>query len=63
MKENLLHFVWKLKLFSTANLETTNGEIIEIISTGTANLNAGPDFLNAKLTINKQSVIGEGKIM
>ncbi|KUO66542.1 MAG: hypothetical protein APF83_01620 [Lutibacter sp. BRH_c52] len=62
MKENLLHFVWKLKLFSTANLETTNGEIIEIISTGTANLNAGPDFLNAKLTINKQLWAGNVEI-
>ncbi|MHB1195858.1 MAG: DUF2851 family protein [Lutibacter sp.] len=62
MKENLLHFVWKLKLFSTAQLKSTNGEIIEIISAGTANLNSGPDFLNAKLVINNQLWAGNVEI-
>lgn len=62
MKENLLHFVWKLKLFSTTNLESTNGEIIEIISTGTSNPNSGPDFLNAKLKINNQLWAGNVEI-
>lgn len=62
MKENLLHFVWKLKLFSTTNLVSTNGETVEIISTGTANLNTGPDFLNAKLVINKQLWAGNVEI-
>ena len=62
MKENLLHFVWKLKLFSTINLASTNGEIIEIISAGTANPNAGPDFLNAKLVINNQLWAGNVEI-
>ena len=52
MKENLLHFIWKLKLFSFNNLQTCFGEPIQIISVGTENLNAGPDFLNAKIEIN-----------
>ncbi len=62
MKENLLHFVWKLKLFSTVQLKSTNGDIIEIISAGTANLNSGPDFLNAKLVINNQLWVGNVEI-
>ena len=62
MKENLLHFVWKLKLFSGAQLKSTKGEIIEIISAGNANLNAGPDFLNAKLVINNQLWAGNVEI-
>lgn len=62
MKENLLHFVWKLKLFSTTDLKSANGEIIEIISSGTENLNSGPDFLNAKLVINKQLWAGNVEI-
>jgi hypothetical protein len=62
MKENLLHFVWKLKLFSTAQLRSTNGEIIEIVSAGTANPNSGPDFLNAKLIINNQLWAGNVEI-
>ncbi|PKP13845.1 MAG: DUF2851 domain-containing protein [Bacteroidetes bacterium HGW-Bacteroidetes-3] len=62
MKENLLHFVWKLKLFSATQLKATNGEIIEIISAGTANFNSGPDFLNAKLVINNQLWAGNVEI-
>ena len=62
MKENLLHFIWKLKLFSHKNLETTNSEIIEIISTGTENANSGPDFLNSKIRINKQLWAGNVEI-
>ena len=62
MKENLLHFVWKLKLFSVNHLKSTNAEIIEIISAGTENLNSGPDFLNAKLKINNQLWAGNVEI-
>ena len=62
MKENLLHFVWKLKLFSTTDLKSVNGEIIEIISAGTENLNSGPDFLNAKLKIDNQLWAGNVEI-
>ncbi len=62
MKENLLHFIWKLKLFSTNNLVSTTGETIEIQSAGLANLNAGPDFLNAKIIINGQHWAGNVEI-
>lgn len=62
MKENLLHFIWKLKLFSSKKIRTTKGEIIEIISVGTKNLNSGPDFLNAKIRINKQLWVGNVEI-
>jgi hypothetical protein len=62
MKENLLHFIWKLKLFTTKNLQSTNGELVEIISSGTENFNSGPDFLNAKVYINKQLWAGNVEI-
>lgn len=58
MKENLLQFIWKLKLFSMHKLESTAGEKIQIISVGNENLNAGPDFLNAKIKINNQLWVG-----
>ena len=54
MKENLLHFIWKYKLFSTNKLVSTAGETIEIKATGSENLNAGPDFLHAKISIGDQ---------
>tara|TARA_R110001583_G_scaffold114876_6_gene265403 strand:+ start:14268 stop:15539 length:1272 start_codon:yes stop_codon:yes gene_type:complete len=62
MKENLLHFIWKLKLFTTKNLQTTNKEIIEINSVGIENSNEGPDFLNAKIVINEQLWAGNVEI-
>jgi hypothetical protein len=62
MKENLLHFIWKYKLFPTHNLFSTKGESIEIKSVGSANLNAGPDFLNAKIKIGKQLWAGNAEI-
>lgn len=51
MKEELLHFIWQSKLLLHQPLTTTDGEPIEVVHTGTINLNAGPDFLNAKVRI------------
>ena len=62
MKENLLHFIWKYKLFSTNKLISTAGESIEIKSTGSSNLNAGPDFLNSKISIGGQLWAGNIEI-
>lgn len=51
MKEDFLHYVWKTRRFDLAKLETTAGQKIEIISFGTHNHDAGPDFLNGRLRI------------
>lgn len=48
--ENILHYVWKFKLYNN-NLKTTDGETIEVIDVGLSNSNAGPDFFNAKVKI------------
>ncbi|MES2621971.1 MAG: DUF2851 family protein [Bacteroidota bacterium] len=53
MNEKLLHFIWKFSLFNQTVLFTTEGEKIEIIHPGTHNTNAGADFQNAKIRINK----------
>lgn len=42
--EELLHYVWKHKLFALKPLQTTDGQPIEIIDPGLANMHAGPDF-------------------
>ncbi len=49
--ENLLHYVWKYRLFDTSKLKTPDGESIELIDPGFHNQDAGPDFFNAKLKI------------
>ncbi|MEL6971775.1 MAG: DUF2851 family protein [Bacteroidota bacterium] len=51
MKEDFLHFVWRLRRFRQQNLLTTSGETIEIINLGQHNNHAGPDFLNARIRI------------
>ncbi len=54
MKEEFLHYLWLHKKFSSDLLTTSDGLKIEIIRTGTHNLNSGPDFFNAQLSIGGQ---------
>jgi hypothetical protein len=51
MNEKLLHFIWQFRLFNATNLTTTTGDAVEVIKTGTLNIDAGPDFTNAKIRI------------
>ncbi len=51
LTEDLLHYVWKFKLFDRTDLRTTAGEPIEILNAGIHNFNSGPDFQNARLKI------------
>jgi len=62
MKENLLHFIWNLQLFSYKNLCCTRGERLQIISAGLHNLNSGPDFFNSKIEIENQVWAGNVEI-
>lgn len=48
--EDILHYVWKYRLF-LKDLKTTCGQSIEVIDTGLPNTNEGPDFFNAKIKI------------
>ena len=60
--EQLLHYVWKHKLFPLKPLQTTGGESVEVIDSGIQNLDAGPDFFNAKLKINGTLWVGNVEI-
>jgi hypothetical protein len=51
MKEDFLHFVWRLRRFRLNQLQTTTNETIEIIDPGRLNTDAGPDFLDARIRI------------
>ena len=52
MDEKLLQYIWKHKLFATNDLKTVSGEGISIKNFGVANLDSGPDYVNAKIMIN-----------
>jgi len=49
--EDFLHYVWKFKLLDYRNLQTAEGEAVEIISAGIHNFDAGADFQNARIKI------------
>mgnify|MGYP000049766620 CR=1 FL=1 len=51
MKEELLHYVWRVQRFDCHHLMTTSGQKINIIHFGNHNHNAGPDFTNARIQI------------
>ena len=50
MKEEFLHYVCKNRLFREP-LTLISGEEIEVLDVGQHNLDAGPDFFNAKIKI------------
>lgn len=52
MKEEYLHFLWRMRCVSSRNMKLSNGQEIEIIDFGEYNrYESGPDFFQAKLLI------------
>ncbi|MES2426158.1 MAG: DUF2851 family protein [Bacteroidota bacterium] len=49
--EDFIHYIWKFRLFTRADLRTTTGETVEIYSVGMHNTDSGPDFSNARIKI------------
>ena len=49
--EQLLHYVWKHKLFPLSPLTTTWHQAVEVIDPGLHNRNAGPYFFNSKIKL------------
>ena len=60
--EQLLHYVWKHKLFPLRELQTSDGQTVEVIDSGLHNRNAGPDFFNAKVRIGRTLWVGNVEI-
>ena len=57
--EQLLHYVFKHKLFPLRELKTSDGDPVEVIDPGLHNRNAGPDFFNAKVKIGRTLWYGD----
>ncbi len=60
--EQLLHYVWKHKLFPLRTTSTAGDTQIEVIDTGLHNTDAGPDFFNAKVKIDGTLWVGNVEI-
>ncbi|WP_298653846.1 DUF2851 family protein [uncultured Proteiniphilum sp.] len=61
-KEELLHYVWKFRLYPSGPLETLDGQKVEVIDPGMHNPHAGPDFFNAKIRIGDKVWAGDVEI-
>jgi len=53
IREDLIHYIWLTKSFDQKNLKLIDGRSLEIISKGHHNSNAGPDFLDARINIDR----------
>jgi hypothetical protein len=62
MKEDLLHFIWKNRLFKPGNLRTTAGEDLLVLEPGLYNRHSGPDFFNARVKIGDVCLAGNVEI-
>lgn len=51
MKEDFLHYIWRLQRFDQSHLFTTDGQPIQLLAIGDYNIHAGPDFSNARVRI------------
>jgi len=61
-QEQLLHYVWKYRLYPHDALVTAEGCRVEVIDPGMHNLHAGPDFFNAKIRIGDEMWAGNVEI-
>lgn len=62
MTEEFLHYIWKYKQYDSTQLVTQAGEKIQVVKSGDHNTDAGPDFFNAKLKIDKTLWAGNVEI-
>lgn len=57
--EQLLHYVWKHKIFPLHELRTTDGRKVEVLHPGLYNTQAGPDFTGAKVKLDDTVWVGD----
>jgi hypothetical protein len=60
--EDFLHHIWKFKLYDFLDLQTTDGEALEVISAGMHNHHAGPDFSDVRIRIGDTLWAGNAEI-
>lgn len=59
ISERLLQYIWQFQYYNRQVLQTTAGEVLEIIYPGELNRNQGPDFKQARIKINNVLWAGE----
>ncbi len=62
MKEEFLHFVWLHRLWPQTVMHLTDGRTVEILDPGLPNHASGPDFFNAKIRLDGNTLAGNVEI-
>lgn len=57
--EELLHYVWRFRLYNQFGLKTVCGKSIEVLDAGLLNRDAGPDFSMAKIRLDHDIWVGD----
>ncbi len=60
--EQLLHYIWKYKLYNNSTFILSDGDEVEVLDAGMLNSNAGPDFFNSKIKIGDKTWAGNIEI-
>jgi hypothetical protein len=61
MREEFLYYLWENRLIDKA-LQTTEGELVDVVATGYRNTDSGPDFLEARIQIGDKLWAGHVEI-
>ena len=56
--EKIMHYVWQFALWGGPSLTTTDGRRITVLDRGQYNNAAGPDFFNAKISLDNRTWAG-----
>lgn len=51
MTESFLHYIWQFQYFHKEELQTSEGDSLQIFQPGNQNANSGPDFSDARIKI------------
>lgn len=62
MKEDFVQTVWKFQLFNQQEFKSIDGQSIRVIHPGYSHINAGPDFIAAKIYIDDLLWVGNVEI-
>ncbi|MGK6353251.1 DUF2851 family protein [Parapedobacter sp. DT-150] len=62
LPEDILHFIWKYRLYHGRDIRTVSGKALSVLDPGVHNPDAGPDFLAARLRIEETDWAGNVEI-
>jgi hypothetical protein len=58
LREDLLQFIWQHRLLRPSPLVTASGKKLSILHPGNLNRDSGPDFFNARISLNDLTLAG-----